>query len=98
MAYYIRFMLCLSTGIIGVCMVLKTLLDTLFADWNIAEDIMLLLSHPDFWRHPERKIDYQALMAASHQQTAKIEGQTLPIAQAAPVPASGTAPAVAPAK
>jgi len=36
---YFRFILCLGIGLVGVAIVLKTLFDVLFEDWDVIADI-----------------------------------------------------------
>ena len=43
---YIRFVMCLAIGLMGVSMVLMRLLDTLFADWDVVADIKEAVDKP----------------------------------------------------
>lgn len=43
---YARFMISLGMGLLGVCMVLKTLFDVLLADWDVLADLRQLLGRP----------------------------------------------------
>lgn len=36
---YLRFMICLAVGLIGISLVLKTLMDVLFNDWDVEGDL-----------------------------------------------------------
>ena len=45
---YLRFILCLSIGLVGLSMVLTKLLDTLFAEWDVVEDVK------SAWHRPRR--------------------------------------------
>ena len=47
---YVRFMMFLAIGLSGVCMVMKTLLDTLFADWDVVSDLKYVFHAPAFFR------------------------------------------------
>lgn len=42
---YFRFVGCLAAGLAGLCMTLRVLLDTLFADWDVVEDVRYRLRH-----------------------------------------------------
>ena len=46
---YVNFMLCLALGLLGLCMVLKTLLESLVADWDIVKEWR------DIFRRPRHK-------------------------------------------
>lgn len=39
MALYIRFMFCLAVGLVGLGIVLKTIIETLFHDWDLFAEI-----------------------------------------------------------
>ena len=43
---YARFLMCAALGLMGVCLVLKTLLDTLLSDWDIQSDLRQALRRP----------------------------------------------------
>ncbi|MFC1679508.1 hypothetical protein ACFL2T_04795 [Elusimicrobiota bacterium] len=36
---YFRFILCLAIGLLGVALLMKTLLDSLFVDWDVTGDV-----------------------------------------------------------
>lgn len=38
---FIRFIFCLGVGLVGLCMVLLTVMETLFADWDVAHELKL---------------------------------------------------------
>lgn len=40
---FIRFVFCLGVGLVGLCMVLLTVMETIFADWDIAHEFKLLM-------------------------------------------------------
>lgn len=40
---FIRFMFCLGVGLIGLCMVLVTVLETLFSDWDVAAEMRVVM-------------------------------------------------------
>lgn len=42
---YIRFIICLGSGLFGLCTTLSTLFDTLLADWDLIGDLRLWLRH-----------------------------------------------------
>ena len=54
---YMRFMICLAIGLTGVCMVLKTLLDTLFADWDVISDFQMVAHKPSFHHHSAKLLE-----------------------------------------
>ncbi|MBI5201202.1 MAG: hypothetical protein HY925_06420 [Elusimicrobia bacterium] len=39
---FIRFIFCLGVGLVGLCMVLLTVMETVFADWDVAHDLKVL--------------------------------------------------------
>jgi len=41
---YFRFIICLTIGLLGVALVLRTLFDALFLDWNFVEDFRKMFS------------------------------------------------------
>lgn len=61
---FIRFIFCLGVGLVGLCMVLLTLMETVFADWDIAHDFKLLMRRRrHFIRHlldrqPDEELGY----------------------------------------
>ena len=44
MKLYAQFILCLITGLFGLCWMLKTLFDTLLAEWDPSADLRAFLS------------------------------------------------------
>lgn len=40
---YFRFLFCMAAGLFGVCVVLKTLMDVVFANWDVSTDVRRLL-------------------------------------------------------
>lgn len=51
---FFRFMMSLAIGLVGLCMVLKTVLETLLADWDILADIRLIIHDPKVLREAMR--------------------------------------------
>lgn len=45
-------MFCLGVGLVGLCMVLLTVMDTLFADWDVSSEFrMMMRKRRVFMRH-----------------------------------------------
>lgn len=42
---FLRFMFCLGLGLVGLSMVLMTVIDTLFSDWDPARELRGLMRH-----------------------------------------------------
>lgn len=61
---FIRFMFCLAVGLIGLSMVLMTMLETLFADWDVAAELRLLMKRPQLLRRMFRRHEESGLAAA----------------------------------
>lgn len=56
MALYIRFMICLAVGLVGLGLVLKTVMETLLQDWDVVAEL------GEAWR--ERFSDKRSLGSA----------------------------------
>lgn len=54
---FLRFMFCLGIGLIGLSMVLMTMLETIFADWDVAAEMRHAMKRRRVWvRH---MLDYR---------------------------------------
>lgn len=54
---FLRFMFCLGVGLIGLSMVLMTMLETIFADWDVAAEMRHAMKRRRVWvRH---MLDYR---------------------------------------
>lgn len=62
---FLKFMFFLGVGLIGLSMVLKTVLETLFADWDVAAELRLGIRRQRVWmRHV---LDYRRDEEHGHQ-------------------------------
>ena len=43
---FFRFMFCLAVGLTGLCAVLMTVMETLFADWDPVADMRVMMEKP----------------------------------------------------
>ena len=41
---YLRFAVCLAAGLFGVALVLRTLIDTLLTDWDVAAEVQRVIN------------------------------------------------------
>ncbi|MBI4423080.1 MAG: hypothetical protein HY554_05105 [Elusimicrobia bacterium] len=48
---FLRFMFCLGLGLVGLSMVLMTVIDTLFSDWDPAHELRGLMRHRHLLLH-----------------------------------------------
>ncbi len=67
---FIRFIFCLGVGLVGLCMVLLTVMETVFADWDVAHDLKVLMRRRRhfvrnlFERHPQANDAHHGRMNA----------------------------------
>jgi hypothetical protein len=80
MEMYVKFMFTLSVGLVGVGMVLKTLLETLFAEWDVVRDMRRAWNYAFHSRHHAALVRAEDILMELERDNAKRrmpEGSTL---------------------